>query len=147
MGVTELDKPVNTWCRQCDTSGGCKIYDARPQSCRDFICGWLADDSLPDSLRPDRSKVVIGINADASRVNAVCDPTQPLAWKAPLVHDQLKAWATLTWDMGRLVTARVGEALWLITPNGDVELGAIPQDAAIAVTRRPDGKLEVNVTV
>jgi hypothetical protein len=147
LGVTELEKPLNVWCVHCKPGGGCKIYDARPQSCRDFICGWLADDSLPDALRPDRAKVVLGVNPTATRVTATCDPAQPTAWRKAPVYPQLKAWATQFWGRGRLVTVRVGEILWLITPTRDVELGQIPMHADISVVDHPGGKLEVKVTV
>ena len=39
----------------------CTIYAERPVSpCRNFICGWLADDSpFPAEFRPDRIGVII----------------------------------------------------------------------------------------
>ena len=46
-------------CRHCQTSG-CGIYASRPAVCRDFVCGWLRDDSaLPPWLRPDRSGMIL----------------------------------------------------------------------------------------
>lgn len=39
----------------------CTIYDERPVSpCRNFVCGWLADDSpFPDEFRPDKIGVIV----------------------------------------------------------------------------------------
>ena len=39
----------------------CTIYSERPVSpCRNFVCGWLADDSpFPDEFRPDKINVII----------------------------------------------------------------------------------------
>ena len=39
----------------------CTIYSERPVSpCRNFVCGWLADDSpFPDEFRPDKIDVII----------------------------------------------------------------------------------------
>ena len=39
----------------------CTIYDERPVSpCRNFICGWLANDSpFPEEFRPDKIGVII----------------------------------------------------------------------------------------
>jgi len=56
LGVTELQKPVDTPCAHA--CGGCKIYDARPRSCRDYSCAWLHGvGSLTE--RPDKLGVVI----------------------------------------------------------------------------------------
>jgi hypothetical protein len=41
---------------------GCIIYDSRPEACRAYRCAWLADDlQLSNSMRPDRSRIVIDI--------------------------------------------------------------------------------------
>lgn len=46
-------------CHHCQTSG-CGIYASRPAVCRDFVCGWLRDDSaLPPWLRPDSSGMIL----------------------------------------------------------------------------------------
>ena len=39
----------------------CTIYEERPVSpCRNFVCGWLADDSpFPEQFRPDKTGVII----------------------------------------------------------------------------------------
>ena len=39
----------------------CTIYEERPVSpCRNFVCGWLADDSpFPEQFRPDKIGVII----------------------------------------------------------------------------------------
>ena len=68
MGIAELDKPRNTWCRHCDKGKGCRIYDtpAKPRECTTYTCLWLysqrsEDPSLrlPERFRPDRTKVVV----------------------------------------------------------------------------------------
>ena len=39
----------------------CTIYEERPVSpCRNFVCGWLADDSpFPEEFRPDKIGVIV----------------------------------------------------------------------------------------
>lgn len=39
----------------------CSIYEARPvDPCRQFICGWLADNSpLPEWMRPDKANLIL----------------------------------------------------------------------------------------
>lgn len=61
LGVVELPKAPNTWCPNCNiksSNGGCRIYDNRPQTCRDFECGWLANNGDPE-LRPDKIHIVV----------------------------------------------------------------------------------------
>lgn len=68
MGVTELAKPRDRWCTHCAVGHSCRIYDDRPQSCRDFVCLWLhtqgqEEGRMPEALRPDRCKVVFDMKA------------------------------------------------------------------------------------
>jgi hypothetical protein len=44
-------------CEHCEN--GCRIYEGRPQVCRDFFCGWRTMPDLPDSWRPDRIGVIV----------------------------------------------------------------------------------------
>lgn len=41
MGVTELNKPANSWCTKCTKGVGCSVYETRPTSCVEFKCVWL----------------------------------------------------------------------------------------------------------
>ncbi len=40
---------------------GCSVYERRPRDpCRNFVCGWLREDSpFPEEFRPDRIGVII----------------------------------------------------------------------------------------
>jgi uncharacterized protein len=76
----ELQKPANKWCDHC-TKSGCAIYESRPQSCRNFNCLWLSG-AGDESIRPDKSKVVMGANRDGKIVFYV-DPSRPDAWRKP----------------------------------------------------------------
>jgi hypothetical protein len=53
-----LNKPAGVWCRNCDKGHGCRIYEQRPQGCRDFQCLWKVMPDFPEELRPDRTKVL-----------------------------------------------------------------------------------------
>jgi hypothetical protein len=58
LAVDELRKPMR-WACDHAACAGCRIYDARPQSCRDFNCQWLLGEiSGDDSTRPDRVGVL-----------------------------------------------------------------------------------------
>jgi uncharacterized protein len=61
MAVDQIKKPAGQWCKHCSPGKGCKIYDARPQECRTFDCGWLLSD-LPERFRPDRCHVIISVH-------------------------------------------------------------------------------------
>jgi hypothetical protein len=48
-----LVKAPRELCSHC-TQGGCAIYEARPQDCRDWFCAWRRLADLPDDLNPER---------------------------------------------------------------------------------------------
>lgn len=69
MGVVELKKPVHTNCEH-QSCFGCKIYEDRPSSCKEFKCLWLEEgEHLPgkhslrkrlfwENERPDKNGVM-----------------------------------------------------------------------------------------
>ena len=54
MAVPELYKQAWSPCPNCAAGVGCKIYPDRPQSCRDFNCGWLLAPYMGPELKPDQ---------------------------------------------------------------------------------------------
>jgi Fe-S-cluster containining protein len=81
-GIPEIGKPANVWCRHCDKGRGCRIYDARPQACRDFHCLWKVMPDFPEELRPDRCKVIWTMTEDGTTAVATTEYLQALAAKA-----------------------------------------------------------------
>src|SRR5262245_23362328 len=79
IAVDELNRPKDAWCRLCDVGKGCTIYPERPPSCQEFKCLWLQGIG-PDSIRPDRSKVVMAATKDDKEVHMHVDPNRPDAW-------------------------------------------------------------------
>ena len=61
---------------------GCSIYPTRPRGCAIWNCQWLAEDSWPDELRPDRCGVVVDIMPDLILVHGVETPAMQM-WVAP----------------------------------------------------------------
>lgn len=53
LEVPEIGKKKGQACPNL-TDKGCGIYNDRPQSCRDFTCGFLAFEFFKPRLRPDR---------------------------------------------------------------------------------------------
>jgi len=85
LKIRELNKPANTWCGHCNIGVGCGIYDTRPESCRVYECVWLQSQRggkpLPLELRPDRSRVVIGVTNGGDDLVLYVSPDRPDAWK------------------------------------------------------------------
>jgi hypothetical protein len=91
LGVTELNKPKGVWCQHCDKGHNCKIYDDRPQSCRNFECGWLLSD-LPVAYRPDKLHLVItGESKELDAMVIHVDPAYPDAYRQPKAEAVLQA--------------------------------------------------------
>ncbi len=76
FGVPELAKPAGMPCPH-RVEAGCGIHSDRPQSCRNFECFWLMDDSFPEDLRPDLCGVVVSFNEDHDSVVIHVDPDRP----------------------------------------------------------------------
>ncbi len=90
FAVPETGKPVNQWCGHCSDKG-CGIHANRPQSCRNFRCFWLMDESFPEDLRPDLCGVVVSWNEDHDSVVIHLDPDRPDALALPPGEDWLPA--------------------------------------------------------
>lgn len=85
MKVEELKKPGDSWCQHCKIGEGCNIYDTRPDSCRVYECVWLQtqkmDKPISLSLRPDKSRVVIGTMNQGEDVVLYVSQDRPDAWE------------------------------------------------------------------
>lgn len=65
MAVVELQKPAR---RACDhvCPAGCRIYERRPQDCREFQCVWMRGAFGVDlSLRPDACGIMVDCFVEA----------------------------------------------------------------------------------
>jgi len=59
LGVAELNKGKSEECEHC-SGVGCKIYDQRPNVCREWYCAWAASSEfLQDNLRPKDSGLLM----------------------------------------------------------------------------------------
>ena len=145
LAVSALQKPMNVWCDHCRVGAGCAIYPDRPEECRVFACQWLVDPGIPESLRPDRSGVVLHGEDDGRRLVARCDPDDPLAWRREPMLSGLMALARKVHGTGRQVLAVAGPRVWLIAASQIVDLGELEPDARISVEPMPDGTMQVRV--
>jgi len=85
LNIEELNKPGNTWCPHCKIGAGCGMYDTRPQACRVYECVWLQSQRggkpMAPELRPDRSRVVVGVTNGGDDLVLYVSPDRPDAWK------------------------------------------------------------------
>jgi hypothetical protein len=58
--VPDVPTAQYEWCRHCAIGQGCRIYETRPEDCRDFHCLWRLGFGT-DEDRPDRHGVVIDL--------------------------------------------------------------------------------------
>lgn len=53
-----LVKPCETLCPNVIVNRGCSVYNTRPNVCRTWHCLWRRDATMPDELRPDKSRMI-----------------------------------------------------------------------------------------
>ncbi len=145
MRIDELDKPMGAWCRHFKAGVGCGIHGSHPQPCRVFQCMWLISPTMPDQVRPDRSKVVITLEDGGAHIIARADPADPGAWRREPIHGQLRRWATDSWFKGRTIWAMVDRRTWLIAPDRDIDLGETDDHAITTYQQAPDGTISVTI--
>ena len=68
LEITEFKKPAGVWCEHCRKSGGCGVYETRPDVCRDYECLWKGDRGLGAQLRPDRVGVILMEDPDSDDI-------------------------------------------------------------------------------
>jgi hypothetical protein len=143
MTIQELAKPAGQWCPHCAIGKGCGIYEDRPESCRLFKCVWLVDPTMPDELKPEKSKVVVFVPIGGRRMVALCDPTSPLAWMKEPFYSGLKQMARKAASEGKSVMAFAGERHWVVGPVDDIDLGEVDPNVTVKVGYQPNGRLNV----
>ena len=115
--ISELNKPIDSWCRHARPGvGGCSIYPERPASCRSFMCVWLLGArELGDERFPARCKMIVSPrnNPAEQGVLVMVDPAYPNAWRRKPYHVQLLGWA-----QRMVVEIRVGRRCILLNADG-----------------------------
>ncbi len=138
MRIDVLEKPGGQWCRHCTPGRGCGVYDERPPVCSDFSCLWLMEPSLPDSVRPDRSKLVI-TGSGPQVMNVHCDPAEPMAWRREPMIGFLREMARNPGGPPIMVLARAGTRAWVVGAADDIDLGHIDPASPVRFEPAPGG--------
>jgi hypothetical protein len=136
LKITALNKPQGVWCPHCKPGNGCLIYEDRPQECRSFFCGYLTQSELGDDWKPSLSKIILVAELEGNRIAAHVDPQRPDAWRREPYYTQLKRWAEAAVPHRGQVVACVGQHMYMIFPNRDVDLGVIGDDELLVTGER-----------
>jgi len=118
IGVQELEKAQQTWCRYFRREQGCGIYADRPPSCAAFACDWLIDERLGEEWKPDRSGFVLRSTNGGKTINVEVDPANPTAWKKAPYGEAFVKWAERGLEHGVQIMVWVGRRGWQVEPWG-----------------------------
>jgi hypothetical protein len=130
--IEDLAKPAGKWCPHCAIGAGCKIYETRPQQCRAFDCVWIQDPSMPDSWKPEHTKIVFSVWPATGFIYGQVDPGAPAAWQKEPLLTRLRAWSEKLLQERRHLLIFVGSNATLIMPPGPVPIGPMsPADGFV----------------
>jgi hypothetical protein len=113
----DIQKDCNSPC-QHSLTGGCDIYETRPQPCRIFYCGWRRSRDFPEDWRPDRSGVLAILEINKLPQYA------PFAVALNLVGNPLKTIRRPDFIDFVITNVRRNVALYLMLPGGRGMLSA-----------------------
>jgi Fe-S-cluster containining protein len=57
VGIKDLNKPMNQWCKHWKRGLGCTVYESRPVECDRFTCLWLSG-KIPGRLKPMKTGII-----------------------------------------------------------------------------------------
>ncbi len=140
--VPVMQKPEQTWCRECMPGKGCKIWETRPQFCRDFHCHYILDPNIGDDWKPDVCKFIMNFQT-ANTLWIMVDAKDRLAWKREPYYSTIKRWSADFIAAGGYI--RVGDSIdqYCITPDADVRVGRYGEDVNFRVQRLKSGQITI----
>lgn len=135
--IPETDSAAGDWCQHCAVGKGCRIYGERPQRCRDFHCGWLVWDRVPEHWFPAKSRMIV--TSDGSRITFFVDPANATRWREQPWFGEIKAMAVMAFQEQRQVLVRIGRKVVAMLPDRDCDLGVVEDSEVVITGKRPDG--------
>lgn len=136
LAIDVLEKPRGTWCSHCAQKRGCTIYDARPDPCRGFHCGYLRLAYLDDRWKPAKAKFLINYEDAAKRIVIHVDPARPDAWRVEPYYKTIKQWAVTARREGGTVMTWAGSRATIVLAERDIDLGEVREDQVIVPVER-----------
>ena len=125
MGIAALEKPPGSWCTHCARTGSCRIYEERPQECREFNCGYLMRPELGPEWKPSECKIVLTTESGGRTIVAHVDPQRADAWRREPYHSTFRTWVADNAAKGLQVIVAVGRRRIRIHRDRDEELQAV----------------------
>ena len=137
LTVVTLEKPAQKWCPDCAIGTGCKIYETRPDECRDFYCGWMIDATVPEHWAPKQSRMVLAYNLKQNQIMIHVDADRAGIWHTLPYVDDLHVWAKHAASQGRMLLLRAGREVWALLPDRPKNLGEVRDDqVALGVSEK-----------
>lgn len=131
-----LFKSAGVWCQHCRPGkGGCSIYDARPDPCRDFLCLWLAFDYFDGRWRPSTAKLYVAVEGGGNRLAVHVDPAFPNKWREEPYFSQIKQWAISYAARQVQVAVYIKDRVIVILPDKEVDLEDITRNGQSHIQR------------
>ena len=131
-----LRKPPGCRCVNAQASGGCGIYETRPETCRNFFCGWRRFAWVGDALRPDLSGVYIWLAKD----RRLATNQHEAAVVVTLLHDRSLAAEGLAEAIAAAIGAGYATYLMVPGPPGHTSCGISLNVVLGGAARRNDGQ-------
>ncbi len=135
--VPAVESVAGEWCRHARSGRGCAIHAERPEHCRAFHCLWMTEGWLGPEWKPDRAKMVLGLDPLTRNMNVQVDPGQANAWKREPYYGQLKRWAAASLQQRRHVVVFLNKSATVILPDRDVPLGLFEPGDRLVARERP----------
>src|SRR6185436_14463741 len=134
LAVQEINKPPATLCAHCEEGQGCRIYGTRPKQCRLFNCYFLTNKDLREQWRPSKSRIVLVVTPDRTRIGSHVDPERPGAWRREPFYSTLKKWsreALMRAQQIGQVLVSIGKQTIVIFPDRNVDLCIVESDELV----------------
>ncbi len=58
LPIADMDSPSGVYCKECNITVGCKIYNKRPEDCKMFNCAYKQVEIINTDLNPDKCGVI-----------------------------------------------------------------------------------------
>ena len=113
--IDALSKPANAWCVNCVEGFGCRVYEERPQLCRDFLCLWMTDETLGPEWEPADTHMMI--YRQGPQITVLVDPEHPDAWKTEPRASALRDWAAEAESRSEYIIVFVGDDVFKVEPQ------------------------------
>lgn len=119
--IREVGKVGFAHCDNLEPGVGCRIYETRPQTCREFFCLWMLDASLGEEWQPCRAGFVLHDPVPYALLASV-DVERPDSWRQePYVAD-FRIWAHALTQGQHLVGVRCGDHTTLLIKDREIDI-------------------------